>query len=169
MPITPFLSQLAAQHRRIIGIVDGLDEAQLRSLPVPSGWSPLSMINHVGGATSFWLFEVMLDRHPDTPSDDDFAIPADTDAAALLDRFQESTRSALAAVSDLALSTEPAWWPEGAWGGWRLHTLNEILLHLVVETACHAGHLDVARELIDGGTWNYATGQVDAVHDRFPQ
>ena len=31
--------------------------------------------------------------------------------------------------------------PEGEWGGWRLHTLQEVLLHLLVETACHAEHL----------------------------
>jgi hypothetical protein len=24
---------------------------------------------------------------------------------------------------------------------------------VIVETACHAGHLDAARELIDGKTW----------------
>jgi hypothetical protein len=28
-----------------------------------------------------------------------------------------------------------------------------VLLHVVTETACHAGHLDAARELTDGRTW----------------
>ncbi len=27
-----------------------------------------------------------------------------------------------------------------------------IVLHLIEETACHAGHLDIARELLDGQT-----------------
>jgi len=31
--------------------------------------------------------------------------------------------------------------------------LREILLHVITETACHAGHLDAARELIDGKQW----------------
>ena len=35
-------------------------------------------------------------------------------------------------------------------GSWRLHSLREILLHVVTETATHAGHLDAARELIGG-------------------
>jgi len=26
-------------------------------------------------------------------------------------------------------------------------------LHVITETACHAGHLDAARELIDGRRW----------------
>jgi Protein of unknown function (DUF664) len=95
------------------------------------------------------------------PTHDDFAISATAEVAALLEHFQQITSVALAAVSDLAVTAER--WPQGAWGGWRLHTLNEVLLHLVVEPSCHAGHLDAERELIDGGTWNYATGQVDVV------
>jgi hypothetical protein len=27
------------------------------------------------------------------------------------------------------------------------------MLHVITETACHAGHLDAARELIDGRRW----------------
>jgi len=41
-------------------------------------------------------------------------------------------------------------------GDWRLDNLHEVLLHLLIETTCHAGHLDAARELIDGRTWDYA-------------
>jgi hypothetical protein len=66
---------------------------------------------------------------------------------------------ALGALRSLALETPPAWWPDGAWGGWRPTSLNEVLLHLLVETACHAGHLDAARERIDGATFDYSTNQ----------
>ena len=31
--------------------------------------------------------------------------------------------------------------------------LRYIMLHMITETACHAGHLDAARELIDGTQW----------------
>jgi hypothetical protein len=31
--------------------------------------------------------------------------------------------------------------------------LRFIVLHLIEETACHAGHLDAARGLIDGRQW----------------
>ena len=47
----------------------------------------------------------------------------------------------------------PLWWPEELFPGFRLHTLREIVLHVITETACHAGHLDAVRELIDGRTW----------------
>ena len=33
------------------------------------------------------------------------------------------------------------------------HTAREVVLHVLTETAVHAGHLDAARELIDGRTW----------------
>jgi hypothetical protein len=34
-----------------------------------------------------------------------------------------------------------------------MDSLRTIMLHVITETACHAGHLDAARELIDGRTW----------------
>lgn len=36
--------------------------------------------------------------------------------------------------------------------------LRETILHVVAETACHAGHLDVVGELIDGRSWLVLTG-----------
>jgi hypothetical protein len=33
-----------------------------------------------------------------------------------------------------------------------LHDVREVVLHLIEETARHAGHLDIARELLDGRT-----------------
>jgi Protein of unknown function (DUF664) len=38
-------------------------------------------------------------------------------------------------------------------GDWRLDDLRQIILHMITETACHAGHLDAARELLDGLPW----------------
>jgi hypothetical protein len=35
-----------------------------------------------------------------------------------------------------------------------------VLLHLLVETSTHAGHLDIVRELIDGRTWEYPEGRL---------
>jgi hypothetical protein len=33
-----------------------------------------------------------------------------------------------------------------------LDDVREVVLHLIEETARHAGHLDIARELLDGST-----------------
>jgi len=45
-----------------------------------------------------------------------------------------------------------AWWPD-FFGDWRLNNHRDILFHVMTETACHAGHLDAVRELIDGRQW----------------
>lgn len=150
------LSWLESQHERILGIIEGLNEHQLRSRVLPSGWTPLGMVIHIREATRFWAFEVMHDQHPTTPSPDDFDVPAGIDTTTIISSFRTESSRALSALVDLPLDAAPAWWPEGKWGGWRMQTLQEVLLHLLVETACHAGHLDAARELIDGVTWDYA-------------
>ncbi len=39
-----------------------------------------------------------------------------------------------------------------------LTTARGILFHVIGETACHAGHLDAAREIIDGHQWIVLAG-----------
>jgi hypothetical protein len=51
----------------------------------------------------------------------------------------------------LSLDAPPARWPD--YFSWRLRDVREIILHVITETAVHAGHLDAARELLDGRTW----------------
>jgi len=58
-----------------------------------------------------------------------------------------------AIITATPLDAAPAWWPKELFGDWRLDNLREIILHVLTETAVHAGHLDAARELIDGRTW----------------
>ena len=54
------------------------------------------------------------------------------------------------------LDTPPVQWPD-EWSSWRLASLRQVLLHVITETACHAGHLDAVRELIDGHQWMVLT------------
>ncbi|MFL6042788.1 MAG: DUF664 domain-containing protein [Gaiellales bacterium] len=76
---------------------------------------------------------------PDQQSDED-----------LLAQYADECRLATEAVEKLALNAKPAWWFED--GGDPPHSsLREVLLHVIVETATHAGHLDICRELVDGG------------------
>jgi Protein of unknown function (DUF664) len=44
---------------------------------------------------------------------------------------------------------------EERWGAWgsRFSDLRFVMLHVLKETSCHAGHLDAVRELIDGRQW----------------
>lgn len=40
---------LDAQRRSALAILDGLDERALRQAVVPSGWTPIELIRHLGG------------------------------------------------------------------------------------------------------------------------
>ena len=51
------------------------------------------------------------------------------------------------------LDAAPQWWPEDLFGAWRVQSLREVIVHVMTETTCHAGHLDIVRELIDGKEW----------------
>ncbi len=154
------LSCIDAQQRRIHGILDGLDDRALRQAVLPSGWSCAGMIQHLTLMTRFWFVDVMAGCPVEPSDDDEFHVPDTVAALTLLDAYAEQARTAAALVADLPLDTPPAWWPEDAFGGWRLETLHDVLLHVIVETSCHAGHLDAVRELIDGRTWDYPRGRL---------
>ncbi|MEU3555740.1 mycothiol transferase [Streptomyces fragilis] len=70
----------------------------------------------------------------------------------VFDRYRREVDLANAAVAADA-DTPLAWWPHHLFGEPHLHTVRDVLLHVITETACHAGHLDSARELIDGRRW----------------
>jgi hypothetical protein len=90
---------------------------------------------------------------PDEEPDNAWQVPADLTAAAVLDAYRREIELADAIIAATSLDSPPAWWPVDQFGSWRLDDLREILLHAIAETACHAGHLDAARELIDGRQW----------------
>jgi len=68
----------------------------------------------------------------------------------LLQQYADECRLATSAVEELGLDAAPVWWFEDA-GDPPHSSLREVLLHVIVETATHAGHLDICRELADGG------------------
>ena len=65
-----------------------------------------------------------------------------TGAEEVLALYREEAALADATVQRLPLDAEPVWWFEDA-GDPPYSTLREVLLHVLVETATHAGHLDV--------------------------
>lgn len=66
--------------------------------------------------------------------------------------YRTETSLANAVIESTPLEAPPSNWPD-FFGDWRLAELRAVLLHVITETACHAGHLDAARDLIDGGSW----------------
>ena len=84
----------------------------------------------------------------DAEPDADLWVPADETRASVVDlhHFSAAHSDATIEALDLDAVGEVPWWsPEK-----RTVTLQRILVHLVTETARHAGHADILRELIDG-------------------
>jgi hypothetical protein len=46
---------LQAQRQSVVAIIEGLDENGVREVAVPSGWTPLGMIEHLAHAERFWF------------------------------------------------------------------------------------------------------------------
>lgn len=91
-------------------------------------------------------------------SDNAWDIGPDASAESVLDLYRRDIGRANSVIDSTPLDAPPAWWPADLFGDWRLHSLREVILHVISETACHAGHLDAARELLDGRQWLVLTG-----------
>jgi uncharacterized damage-inducible protein DinB len=147
----------------IIASVSSLSATEQREMRVPSGWSPLELLNHVLHMEQRWFVWGFLGEPVDNPwgdwnvpepwtsdaSDETrpsarWEVPDDVTAEALAARLRalgERTRSVL---------IENELDAHGASGG-RFEedppTLEWICFHVMVEYARHAGHLDVSTEV----------------------
>ena len=152
------LTYLNVQRDHALGILDELDEEALRQPVLPSGWTCLGLIQHLAvDIERFWFRAVVageravIDELIDTAST--WQVGADVPASSVFAMYRREIELTNAIITTTPLDAAPTWWPADLFGNWRLHTLREIMLHVITETACHAGHLDAARELIDGRLW----------------
>ncbi|WP_067812739.1 DinB family protein [Actinomadura kijaniata] len=151
------LASLTAQRRHVQGILEGLGEDDLRRPLLPSGWSCLGLVRHLALDVERFWFRAVAAGDPAVidglgRAGDAWRVGRDASAASVLDRYRREIDAANAVIAATPLEAAPAWWPE-RFTDWRARTLRELLLHVITETACHAGHLDAARELIDGRRW----------------
>jgi uncharacterized damage-inducible protein DinB len=152
------LSYLNAQRDHVLGILEGLDAETLRRPVLPSGWTCLGLVQHLAlNVERFWFRAVVageqtvIDQLAETA--DAWHVGSDVPAEAVFDVYRQEIDRANAIITATPLDTAPSWWPDDQFGDWRIHTLREVVLHVMTETACHAGHLDAVRELIDRRLW----------------
>jgi hypothetical protein len=152
------LQFLDQQRRHVRGILDGLPGEQLRRPVLPSGWSCLGMVKHLALADEhYWFRSVVggepLDFFPQAPNAD-WQVAADESAEDVFGLYREEIERANAVIAATPLDMPPRQ-PDPLWKEWGMDfpSLRFIMLHMIAETACHAGHLDAARELIDGRQW----------------
>ena len=142
---------LAQQREHVLAAVEGLDETQLTTALVRSDWSPAEVVSHLTfHVERFWFRDVFAGQSVDRDDDpDDAWVVAPGDGLAVVARYREECALADEVIAVHSWSDEPANWPV-RFGSFRLENLYELTLHVVTETAQHAGHLDIVREMIDG-------------------
>ncbi len=153
------MAYLNAEREAALAIVDGLHDDALRTPVVPSGWSPIGLLWHLGGAELYW-FQIVLagrmprlegnegedgDKGPRTP------FLTDEPVAEVIEAYRAQCRRSDDVLATLSLDAAPLGPIDP--GMVQLSTsVRTVVLHMIEETARHAGHLDIARELIDGTT-----------------
>jgi uncharacterized damage-inducible protein DinB len=149
------LSALNRQREHVLEAVEGLAPNDLRRQVLPSAWSCIGLVNHLSlDVERFWFQAVTAGNQTAiedvlASSDNAWNVSDEEPAEEVLHRYRANIEHADAIIASRSLDAAPAWWPD-FFGTWRLDSLREIVLHVVAETATHAGHLDAARELIDG-------------------
>lgn len=153
------LGWIKETSKRIAGSASGLTEAQLRTPVAASGWTIVGLVGHVRQSSAFWLGNVVAGV-PVSMGDGSWDNDPESSAREVISELVTSVERSCAAVRDVRHHAPPGWWPEGAWDGYRQTTVRGVLLHLLNDNAAHAGQLDIVRERIDGGVWDYS---IDAV------
>lgn len=137
------LALLQYQRESLVRKVEGIDNEAARRQYLDTGTTLLWLVRHLAHAETLWI-ERRFAGHDvalDGPVDPDDTIAAAVDAYRLTWERVDTIVSA-ASLDDVCrgLGDEPP------------ANLRWVLMHLLEETARHAGHADIIRELIDGTT-----------------
>ena len=131
-----------------------LSERDMRMPMTPSGTNLLGLVKHLAGLEAEY-FGLCLGRPwpdpmpswaEDAEPNADLWATADESPEQILDLYRRTRAWADESIAERPLDA-PArvpWWdpPET--------TLHRLLVHMIAETARHAGHMDILRETLDG-------------------
>ena len=148
------LATVNAQREHLLSTLDGLSEEDLRRPVLPSAWTPLGMIRHLALEVEQFWFRGAVAGEPITltSGDEAWQVPAGVPGAAVLGLYRDEVAKTNEIITATPIDAMPKWWPD-FFDNFPPRPLRMTILHVITETATHAGHLDAARELIDGRTW----------------
>lgn len=152
MPRTLLLRQLAEHRAHVLRAIDGLSETDLDRVVACSGWTPRTMVSHLlHDDEIFWLRAVLgADESAIAQLRDGWTAPP-LPGPELRAEYRRQAALGDEVLARTDLDAPPRWWPPAeVFDAPRFGTGWEVLLRMVDETAVHAGHLDMAREAIDG-------------------
>ncbi|AXG76393.1 DinB family protein [Streptomyces paludis] len=170
------LNELATARAALTATVSGLDDGRAGERPTVSALCLGGLIKHVASVEESWL-RFVLDGPSamrfDLPEgvtwadfmagtarefprwaierEADFRMRPGETLAGILARYERvaaRSEEIIASVPDLSL-THPL--PEAPWNApGAEHSVRRVLIHVIAETAQHAGHADILRETLDG-------------------
>lgn len=138
-----YLAWLAYLRAAVLRKVEGISDDQARWRPDEALIPLLGIVNHLTHVEWRWIDGGMGGAEVHR-SDAEFTPGPELTLSQAVDAYRERAAATETAVRELPLDT-PCARAEGT-------DLRWVLLHLVNETARHAGHADAVRELLDGTT-----------------
>lgn len=156
------IARLGDLHTAVLQKLDGLSDYDLRRPLTATGSNLLGIVKHLASIEAGYFGDSFGRPWPNplpwfaegaAINDDMWATPQES-AQAIRDFYAHAWAHAQETFAVTALTdrgTVPWWAPE------RRHpTLGTLLAHMSIETARHAGHLDILRELLDESAGRYA-------------
>ncbi|MFE7508604.1 DinB family protein [Promicromonospora sp. NPDC057488] len=154
---------LQETREALVWKLEGLTEKQARWPLVPSGNNLLGIVKHCANTEIGYLGpvfgrqwpdpgELVLDEIFETDPQADWYATADETVASVVDLYKRGWAFCDETIDTLPLSAvgRVPWWKNGE------VTLFRIIVHVTDETARHAGHADILRELTDSSVGLYA-------------
>jgi uncharacterized damage-inducible protein DinB len=151
-PKETLVEYLQSGRDAMVWKVEGLSEYDARRPMTPTGTNLLGLVKHLASVQAGYFGETFGRPFPsELPFDDDdpqldLYATAEETSESIKEFYRASWQHALETFADCDLDSvgQVPWWSDAE------VSLHQILVHMTNETARHAGHLDIVRELIDG-------------------
>uniref|UniRef100_UPI0031E3D861 DinB family protein n=1 Tax=Streptomyces hawaiiensis TaxID=67305 RepID=UPI0031E3D861 len=152
---TDLLAAFAEQRALLLLTVQGLTDAQAAERTTVSELTLGGIVKHLAQGQETWT-QIMTKADGELPDGmldmTQYRMAEGDTLPALLGRYESAAQSAEEAVAGLPDLDVRVPLPRTPWsppdpGHW---SVRRILLHLIKETAQHAGHADIIREALDG-------------------
>lgn len=145
------VSILNKQREVMVWKLEGLTDEELRRPMTPSGTNLLGIVKHLAAVEYGWFcttFGKATEPLPfnDEDEDADLRVNDDESTEDILGFYRRACDASDLAMGEVGLDGEGT-----AWFGDTV-SMRWVILHMIEETARHAGHADIIRELIDGTT-----------------
>jgi uncharacterized damage-inducible protein DinB len=143
------------RHREVVlWKLEGLDDEQVRRPMTPSGTSLLGLVKHLAAVEYGWFLQTFGRETEPMPFDEDdpeadLRIEPHETTEEIVAFYRRACTAADKVINELGLDDTGT-----SWSGDTV-SMRWVLIHMLEETARHAGHLDILRELIDGATGDH--------------